>query len=133
MLNVILQSFVLQRTTLPTVILLNVVAPRANHLQSFPGNAVLSFKIRNNKIRVLNFIKHFFSSPFTINRNKLACSSMKIIFTQEPTLVKYLTVPLWMGTLLSLPTNIRLGKKYYPGANTLAYFVVSLLSNKKVF
>jgi hypothetical protein len=88
MLDVILQSFVLQRTTLPTVIRLNVVAPRANHLQSFPGNAVLSFKIRNNKIRVPNFIKHFFTSPFTINRNKLACSLMQIFFTQEPTLVK---------------------------------------------
>jgi hypothetical protein len=86
MLDVILQSFVLRRTTLPTVILLNVVAPRANHLQSFPGNAVLSFKIRNNKIRVPNFIKHFFSSPFTINQNKLPCSSMTTFYTQEPTL-----------------------------------------------
>jgi hypothetical protein len=42
------------------------------------------------------------------------------------------SAPFW-GRLLALPTNIRLGWKSLPGANTLAFHENSQLSRKKFY
>jgi len=51
----------------------------------------------------------------------------------EPTQLECLSDASFLGKLLVLPTNVRLAKKFLPGANTLAYLATSLAMKKKSF
>jgi hypothetical protein len=51
----------------------------------------------------------------------------------KPTRVKHLSGAPLQGMLLALPANIRLGWKYLPGANILAYYKNPQITTVKSF
>jgi hypothetical protein len=48
------------------------------------------------------------------------------------TRVKHLSFAQLYGKLLALPTNVRLGLKFLPGANTVTYYENSQITDKNV-